>query len=116
MTQPKAKVVHYTDIRSELFGDEAPGTYIRWLIDKEHDGAPVAALRMVEVKKGGHTPRHTHPYEHENYIIGGVGRVLINSEWHELKAGDIAFVPPDVLHQYENAGDDTFTFLCIVPV
>ncbi|MHC4706343.1 MAG: cupin domain-containing protein, partial [Planctomycetota bacterium] len=37
---------------------------IRWLISKE-DGAEDIAMRMFELKPGGHTPLHTHPQEHE---------------------------------------------------
>ncbi|MCJ7623317.1 MAG: cupin domain-containing protein [Anaerolineaceae bacterium] len=115
MVQPNAKIVHYSEVPAQVFGDEAPGTIIRWLIDKEHDGAPVAALRMIEISQGGNSPRHTHPYEHENYVVDGVGQVLIDDKWHEIKAGDVVFVPPDVLHQYRNASEITFKFLCMIP-
>ena len=52
----KGKVVHYTDVEARVFGDEAPGVTIRWLIDGEHDKAPVYALRLIEIAPGGHTP------------------------------------------------------------
>ena len=29
----------------------------------------------------------------------------MNGEWHDLKPGDVVFVPPDVEHEYANAGD-----------
>lgn len=116
INEKKGKVVHYSEVPAQQFGQEAPGTSIRWLIDDEHDGAPVYALRMIEVAPGGHTPRHSHPYEHENYVVEGEGRVLIAGEWHALKAGDVAFVPGDVEHMYENVGATTFKFLCGIPV
>lgn len=111
-----AKVMHYTQIQAETYGDTAPGTSIRWLIDDDHDGAPVYALRMIEIAPGGHSPKHTHPYEHENFIVEGSGRLLIDETWHDLKPGDVAFVPAGVLHQYANAGETTFKFLCGIPV
>ncbi len=116
MTEPKAKVVHYTEVPAEVFGDTAPGASIRWLIDDDHDGAPVYALRMVEIAPGGNSPQHTHPYEHENFVVEGKGRLFIAGTWHDLKPGDVAFVPAGVLHQYVNAGDTTFKFLCGIPV
>ena len=116
MAEPKAKVVHYTEVPAQVFGDTAPGASIRWLIDDDHDGAPVYSLRMIEIEPGGHSPKHTHPYEHENFVVEGNGRVFINETWHELKAGDVVFVPAGVLHQYENAGDTPFKFLCGIPV
>lgn len=110
------KVCHYSEVPAQTFGDEAPGTSMRWLIDDAHDGAPVYALRMVEIAPGGHSPHHTHPYEHENFIVDGRGRVLIDGVWHDLKPGDVVFVPPGAVHTYENAGDTAFRFLCGVPV
>ncbi len=110
------KVCHYSDVPAQTFGDEAPGTSMRWLIDDAHDGAPVYALRMVEIAPGGHSPHHSHPYEHENFIVDGRGRVLIDGSWYDLKPGDVVFVPPDAVHTYENAGDTTFKFLCGIPV
>jgi len=90
--QPTGKVVHYTGVPAQVFGDEAPGTTIRWLIDDDHDGAPVYALRLIEIAPGGHTPRHSHPYEHENFVVEGQGRVLVNGAWHTLRAGDVVVV------------------------
>lgn len=116
MTGPRAKVVHYTRVPAQEFGDEAPGVTIRWLIDEEHDGAPYYAMRLIEVAPGGHTPRHAHPFEHENFILEGKGRLLIGETWHDVGPGDVAFVPPGVEHTYENAGDGPFKFLCSIPV
>ena len=116
MKNSKGKVVHFTEVPAKEFGPTAPGAAIRWLIDDDHDGAPVYALRMVEILPGGNSPRHQHPYEHENFIVEGTGKVLISGEWHELKQGDVVFVPPDVEHQYVNSGDTTFKFLCGIPV
>ena len=116
MAEQKAKVVHYTDVPSQIFGDTAPGASIRWLIDDDHDGAPVYALRMVELEPGGKSPQHAHPFEHENFVVQGKGRLLIEDTWHDLNEGDVAFVPAGILHQYVNAGETTFKFLCGIPV
>jgi quercetin dioxygenase-like cupin family protein len=111
------KVVHYTDVPALPVEDSgASGASIRWLIDAEHDGAPVYALRMIELQPGGHSPQHTHPFEHENFVVEGEGRVFIAGKWHDLKPGDVVFVPADVLHQYENTGTGVFKFLCGIPV
>lgn len=116
MTKPTAKVCHYTQVPAEVFGDAAPGVTIRWVIDEESDGAPNYALRVIEVAPGGHTPDHIHPFEHENFVIEGKGRVQINGEWHDVGMGDVIFVPPDTQHTYVNAGDAPFKFLCGIPV
>lgn len=113
--QPTSKVVHYTDVPALTFGDEAPGVTIRWLIDEEHDGAPTYALRVIEVAPGGHTPDHAHPFEHENYVVEGQGKVLIEGEWHDVGPGSVIFVPPGVRHTYVNTGETAFRFLCGIP-
>ena len=116
MVDPTAKVCHYTEVPDEVYGDEAPGVTVRWLINEETDGAPVYALRMIEVSPGGHTPNHRHPYEHENFVVEGKGRVMIGDAWHDVGVGDVIFVPPGIQHTYENAGDIPFKVLCGIPV
>ena len=115
MTEPRAKAVHYTDIPAQVFGETAPGVTIRWVIDEEHDGAPFYALRVIEVGPGGHTPDHTHPFEHENFVVDGRGRVLIGEIWHDVVPGSVVFVPAGVRHTYVNAGEVPFRFLCGIP-
>ena len=40
------------------------------------DGAPNFALRQFKVEPGGFTPRHSHDYEHEVYIVAGGGTLI----------------------------------------
>ena len=115
MVKPKAKVIRYDKVPAVLFGKEAPGTSIRQLISNNLDGAPVYDMRMIEIEPHGHTPHHSHPYEHENFIVDGRGEVFFEGEWRELGPGDVVFVPPGVQHQYRNTGDSIFRFLCSVP-
>lgn len=115
MKEPQGKAVHYTDVPADVFGDEAPGVTIRWVIDEPHDGAPNYALRVIEIAAGGHTPRHIHPFEHENFVIEGQGRVLLGDAWHEVGPGSVVFVPAGLEHTYVNTGDAPFKFLCGIP-
>ena len=115
MTEAKAKAVHYTDVPAQQFGAEAPGVTIRWVIDENRDGAPNYALRVIEVAPGGNTPDHAHPYEHENFVIEGTGRVRLGEEWREVNPGSVIFVPAGLRHQYVNTGDTHFRFLCGIP-
>ncbi len=116
MAETKAKVTHYTNVPAERFGDEAPGVTIRWVIDEHADGAPNYALRVIEVAAGGHTPDHSHNFEHENFVIEGQGRVRIGDEWHDVSVGHVIFVPAGVQHTYVNSGSSPFKFLCGIPV
>ncbi len=109
------KVAHYTDIPAKVFGSEAPNTSIRVLINDENDNAPVYNLRMIEIGVEGNTPDHSHPYEHENFVVEGNGAVMIDGTWYELKQGDVVLVPANIRHQYKNTGNSVFKFLCGIP-
>ena len=85
------------------------------------DGAPNFALRQFEVEPGGHSPRHSHDYEHEVYIVQGGGTVLLNGMEQPIQAGDVVYVPADQEHQFRAAlagpaGPGGMKFLCLVPV
>jgi quercetin dioxygenase-like cupin family protein len=81
---------------------------------REH-GAPNFALRQFQVEPGGHSPRHSHDYEHEVYIVSGGGTVLLDGQERPIGHGDVIYVPADHEHQFK-AGEQGMTFLCLVPV
>ncbi len=92
----------------------ATGCRVRWLVG-EKEGAPNFAMRQFEIAVGGHTPRHTHPYEHEVFVLEGEGVVLAGDDEHALRSGDVVFVQPDEIHQFRNTGSVPLKFLCLVP-
>lgn len=109
------KLKHYSEVPLEKVEIEgAEGASIRWLIS-EKDGAPNFATRMFEVISGGHTPFHTHSWEHENYIISGEGVLVTEEGEKRFKEGDIIYVPPNYRHSYKNTGKETLKFLCMIP-
>jgi quercetin dioxygenase-like cupin family protein len=76
---------------------------------------PNFALRRFIMEPGGGMPRHTNTVEHEQYVLAGQARVGIAENVFEVKKGDVVFIPENVPHWYQNTGNDTFEFLCIVP-
>jgi quercetin dioxygenase-like cupin family protein len=80
------------------------------------DGAPNFAMRHFTVEPGGFTPRHSHNYEHEVYIVEGTGRIEQDGEFREIRAGDVIFVQPNKTHQFVNNSTQPMKFLCLVPV
>ncbi len=109
------KVNHYEQVPSQpvdMAG--ATGCHVRWLIG-EQAGAPNFAMRQFEVAVDGYTPRHSHPYEHEVFVLEGQGVVLEQDVEHPLQAGDVVFVKPDEVHQFRNTGNAPLKFLCLVP-
>ncbi len=81
------------------------------------DGAPHFAFRVFTLEPEGHTPYHTHPFEHVNYVIEGEG-VIVNEkgEQQPFNKGDFALIQPEEKHQYRNVStDEPFVFICAVP-
>ena len=79
-------------------------------------GAPRFVMRHFTVAPRGYSPEHTHPWEHEVYVLSGRGRIRFDDGAVEVTSGDTVFVPPMEKHQFQNAGDEAFEFLCIVPL
>ena len=109
------KVDRSEQVESQAVAMEgATGCSVRWLINQT-DGAPNFAMRQFVVDPAGHTPKHSHPYEHEVYVLAGNGVVLEGNEEHPIAAGDFVYVGPDEVHQFRNTGSAQLTFLCMVP-
>jgi len=108
-------VNHYEAIEPQQVDMEgAEGCTVRWLVGAR-DGAPNFAMRQFEVAPGGHTPKHTHDYEHEVFVLEGAGVVIEGDTEHPLQAGDVVFVQPNDVHQFRNTGQQPMKFLCMVP-
>ncbi len=109
------KVKHYESVSQQPVDMEgAEGCQVRWLVG-EPEGAPNFAMRQFEVGVGGHTPRHSHPYEHEVFVLDGQGVVVEGDQEHPLQQGDVVYVRPDEVHQFRNTGQTPLKFLCLVP-
>jgi len=108
------KIFHYQDVEAKDAEEGASGLRVRWLITKKI-GAENFAMRLFEMKAGGYSPLHVHPWEHEVFILEGEG--LVNSETgqRKVRAGDVIFIPPNEKHQLKNNGEKTAKFLCLVP-
>ena len=72
-------------------------------------------MRVIELGKNGYTPKHVHAWPHINYVLEGKGVLHLDGTDTPVEAGAYAYVPADRLHQYKNAGDGLFRFICIVP-
>ena len=55
-------------------------------------------MRAVSIEPGGQSPSHSHPWEHEFFVLSGRGIGKIDNKEVNLKQGDILFVPPGLQH------------------
>jgi len=110
------KAVHYKKVpKSQVKEAGAEGVQIRWLINKENDGAENFAMRLFEVEPDGYTPRHSHDWEHEVFILNGEGTAFCGGSETHIKSGFVVFVPPNVEHCFRNTGKKKLRFLCLIP-
>jgi quercetin dioxygenase-like cupin family protein len=109
------KVVDYRDVPLEPVAEEgAKGVKVRWVIKKE-DGAKRFAMRAFHVEPGGCTPCHSHPWEHEVFILQGEAQVLKDEEWVRAPAGTVLFIEENEGHQFKNLSHEELIFICLVP-
>jgi quercetin dioxygenase-like cupin family protein len=103
------------EVESQQVGKAgAKDTSMRLLIG-EADGALDFQMRMFEVKPGGHSPFHSHPWEHETFIVSGAGSVKTDQGDIKIEAGDVVFVQPDDQHSFQADAGETLVFICCVP-
>ncbi len=79
------------------------------------DEGPHFALRRFVMQPGGGMPRHTNTVEHEQYVLRGRALVEIGDDTHQVRQGDVVYIPAGTPHSYEALGDEPFEFLCVVP-
>jgi quercetin dioxygenase-like cupin family protein len=93
----------------------AKGIYKQIPISGEN-GSPTFSFRVFTIEPDGHTPLHSHPFEHLNYVIDGTGTVIAENQEHELKKGDFVMILPGELHQYRNtSARKPLVIICAVP-
>ena len=95
--------------------DGVEGVSMRVLLGRD-DGAPNFAMRHFSVAPGGHTPHHSHDYEHQLVILAGSGEAIDKGETRPIAKGDVLYVVADEEHQFRNTGEEPLEFLCLVPL
>jgi quercetin dioxygenase-like cupin family protein len=108
------KISHYTEVPAENPAGETKGVTVRWVISEE-DEAPNFFMRLFEIAPGGHTPLHSHAWEHGIYVLTGEGEVIRDEGNVPIKPGTTIYIPGGESHQFMNPGDQVLRFICIIP-
>jgi len=111
------KIIPLKDVKKTEVDMEGASGVTKQLPIGSGDGSPSFSFRVFTVGPGGHTPYHTHPFEHLNYIISGAGVVVDEAgKKTPVSAGDFGLVAPGEKHQYKNTSDtEDLVFICAVP-
>jgi quercetin dioxygenase-like cupin family protein len=112
---PVVRKIEEIEAQNISNGKDTLGVMKRVLIGPK-EGAPTFAVRLFSVAPGGHTPAHTHPYEHGVIVLRGQGQVLGEEGAIPIGPGSVVFVRPQEFHEFRNTGKENLEFLCIVPV
>ena len=99
--------------------DEVPafitkdGSEIRELLAHRNSAIRKQSLAEARLPVGGSTQEHFHPVTEEIYFITqGTGRIRIETETREVRAGDAIAIPPGVKHKLWNTGSEVLHLLC----
>ena len=89
------------------------GSEIRELLAHRNSSIRQQSLAEARLPSGTSTQEHFHIKTEEIYFItAGAGRMRIESEFAEVKAGDAIAIPPGKRHKLWNTGQGTLTLLC----
>ncbi len=89
------------------------GSEIRELLAYRNSSVRNQSLAEARVPVGGSTQEHYHPRSEEIYFItAGTGRMRIENEMQEVKAGDAIAILPGKKHKLWNTGRETLKLLC----
>lgn len=108
-------VSHADLVEGILYNSNGASKALKKTLISENEGWKDYVMRLFEVDKDGYSPKHSHPWPHIVYVLGGQGVVEIAGKNHEVKMGSYTFIPNDLEHQFRNTGSDKLSFICIVP-
>ncbi len=89
------------------------GSEIRELLAHRNSEIKNQSLADARVPVGGSTMEHFHSKSEEiYYFTHGHGRIRIDEETRDVKAGDAVAIPPGKKHKLWNTGDEVLRLLC----
>ena len=105
------KVSNYRDTEPV---EELQGVFKREVITAE-DGAKNFVMRVFEVDPGSSTPSHSHPFEHEVFVLSGKGVVVGEQGAIPIGKDIVVFITANEPHTFVNTGNEPLRFICSIP-
>ncbi len=82
-----------------------------WLLARGDVADDKLAVTWVDVEPGGRQIPHNHPEVQVYVIVAGKGRMLVGDEQKEVGAGELVYVPSNLMHGIENIGEGTLSYV-----
>jgi quercetin dioxygenase-like cupin family protein len=109
------QVINYLSVPAQAIEEGGNNANIRWILT-ENEGADKFYMRVIELEPRGYTPHHSHPWEHEFFIIEGAGSLVgDNGVSFPLGVGDAGIVPAGEPHHFESTPGRSLKFICLIP-
>ncbi len=111
------KVTHYSRFQA-IDAAEIEKAYLGVTIRRvisEVDGDEYFVMVIFVIAPVGQTPYHSHPWEHEIFVISGRGQCRDTTGEHSFAEGDVIYVSPGELHAFSNAGPEFIKLVCVIP-
>src|SRR5882672_11362841 len=83
--------------------NDGPQTYSRHYIEPKDGLTQMFHIHLEEYAPGGHSQKHGHVNEAAFYILDGSGYEIHDGIRYDWKAGDVAIVHNNCVHQHFNA-------------
>ena len=93
------------------YSPEGTSARLIWL----DDNPTTCTMTYSEIAADATSAHHIHPWEHEVFIVAGEGQLLTDEGPRTFRAGSAVYVPPEQMHQFQNTGDATLKFICVIP-
>jgi quercetin dioxygenase-like cupin family protein len=103
------------EVKPQLIDNEKVRKVQKRVLIGKAKGAKNFVMRLFTVEEGGYSPLHSHPWEHEVYIVSGNATVVTNNGEQPAQAGSYVFVPANALHQFKNTVKGNLEFICVIP-
>ncbi|WPP49180.1 cupin domain-containing protein [Catalinimonas niigatensis] len=104
------KIIHENDVPEV----KHPGRFMRWLANEDSLHANNLSVCVIRVMPGETVrPAHSHPKSEELiYIITGSGKVMIEKEVGEVRAGSAILFEQGKIHMLKNTGKTEMKVIC----
>ena len=106
------KVCNYLDIKPT---EITPGAFRRDVIGAD-DGALSSRMSVYEVEPGSSTLSHSHPWEHEAFILSGRGVMLSGEKETQIAKDSVIFIAPDEHHSFVNNSNEPLRYVVVTPI
>ncbi len=116
VTLPYAEAV--TRNLAELLWVEYPGHHNQALskaiVTPEMNGSKLFDHRISCYEPGAYVESHVHKVQEQIYhVLEGEGVLVTDGERRVVRANDVAFIPPGVVHELHCTGTEPLVFLVI---